>query len=145
MMKKHMILALAALATAPTLVSAQSTSIRESYTLPVAQIDANSFEVVEADGAGGTQMWCAAGIYARKVLGERGGDIYIESARGPSQTMPGRKAVVFTTAPVDGAFSSTSLGIRTVGATHSMTHAFALCREMKNLRIRTGPNQLVRS
>ncbi len=145
MIKTSVILTLAAFITAPTLAATQGLPIRQQFTLPVAQIGSNAFEVVEADGAGNTQMWCAAGIYARNVLGERGGDIYVQTARGPSQSMPGRTAVVFTTQPVEGAFSSTSLGIRQAGATHSMTHAYALCRQQYRVRIRTSPNQLIRS
>lgn len=144
MMKRSMIAGLAVLMAVPTVLPAQGFVRQDSFTLPVAPIDANSFEVVESDGAGGPQMWCAAGLYARKVLGQRAADLYVQQARGPSQTMPGRKGVVFTTAPVAGAFGTTSLGIRQAGATHSVAHAFALCHEFKNLRLRTGPNTLVR-
>jgi len=144
MKKRLSCLALAALVAAPSLVSAQALSIRQQFTLPVAQIDADRFEVIEADGAGNTQMWCAAGIYVRKVLGQRGGDIFVETARGPSVTTPGRKAVVFTTKPLDGAFSPFHRGVGRAGATHSMAHAYALCAETRFLRIRTGPNTLVR-
>ncbi|MFL4470213.1 hypothetical protein ACERZ8_10130 [Tateyamaria armeniaca] len=144
MTKRFSALALALLVTAPSLATAQSITIRQNFVLPVAPIDADSFEVVEADGAGNSQMWCAAGIYARKVLGVQRGDIYVETPRGPSQTMPGRKGVVFTTSPVDGAFSTVSLSTRRAGLTRSVGHANAVCSQFRDLRIRTGPNTLLR-
>lgn len=144
MLKKTFIAALAVAVTAPTLLPAQSTTRRERYTLPATQIDANSFEIVEADGAGNAQFWCAAGIYARRVLGERGGELAIEVPRGPSQSIPGRKAVTFTTDPSVGTFNSVSLSVRRAGLTFSQTHAYALCRQFPHLKLRTGPNTLVR-
>lgn len=144
MLKQYFAAALAVLITAPTLAPAQDSSRRERYTLPAVQIDANSFEIIEADGAGNSQIWCAAGIYAREVLGQRDGDLAVEVPRGPSQTTPGRRGVVFTTAPVEGAFSSTSLGIRKAGLTFSAGHAHALCRQFRNLKVRVGPDTLLR-
>ncbi|WP_147112834.1 hypothetical protein [Tateyamaria sp. syn59] len=137
-------LSLAILITLPTLSHAEAFVQRERYTIPVNQINATSFEVIEADGAGGTQMWCAAGLYARNVLGQRGGDLTIETGRGDALTAPGRKGVVFTTAPLEGAFSSFSQGVRRSGKVFSMTHAFALCQTLPFLRVRTADNQLVR-
>lgn len=144
-MLKH--LALAAVVTLPTLAHAQDRVFpRERFTIPVNQIDANSFEVIENDGAGGTQLWCAAGLFTRKALGQRGGELYIESPRGPAQTMPGRKGVVFTTEPVAGAFNSVSQGVRRAGQSFSMTHAYALCRSGRSqgVRVRTADGQLLR-
>jgi hypothetical protein len=142
-------LALAALIAFPTSSFAQglSLSIRERFTIPVVQIDANTFEVIEADGAGGTQLWCAAGLFTRKGLGQRGGDIYIQTARGPSQTTPGRKGVVFTTQQVDGATRSYSQGVGTAGRALTMTHANALCRSGigRGVRVQLGDGTLLRS
>ncbi|APX12348.1 hypothetical protein [Tateyamaria omphalii] len=137
-------LSLAVLITLPTLGHAQDFVRRERFTIPVNQIDATSFEVIEADGAGGTQLWCAAGLYTRNVLGQRGGDLYIQTGRGDAVTAPGRKGVVFSTQPVDGAFSSFSQGVRRTGKVFSMTHAFSLCRDAPFLRVRTSDNRLVR-
>lgn len=145
MPKYDMVLALVALVTTPTLLAAQSDRFREQFTLPVTQVDSNSFEVVEADGAGNTQMWCAAGVYVRKGLGLREGDITIEIPRGPSLTKPGRKGVVFSTAPVPGAFKSVWPGLRKAGRSYTVTHAFALCRGIDDLNVRTGPNTLLRN
>ncbi|WP_299625070.1 hypothetical protein [uncultured Tateyamaria sp.] len=144
-MLKH--LALAALVTVPTMGHAQDRNfVRERVTLPVNTIDANSFEVIEDDGAAGTQIWCAAGLYTRKALGQRGGDLYIEVARGPAQTAPGRKGVVFTTEPVAGAFNSVSQGVKRAGQTFSMSHAYALCRSNRaqSVRVRTEDGRLLR-
>ncbi|WP_299648232.1 hypothetical protein [uncultured Tateyamaria sp.] len=136
--------ALTILVTLPTLGAAQDTARRERFTLPVNQIDDTSFEVIEADGAGGTQVWCAAGIYVRNVLGLRDGNLYIEIGRGDATTAPGSKGIVFSTEPVDGAFSSVSQGVRRAGQVFSMAHAYSLCRNLPFLRVRTSENQLVR-
>ncbi|MEL6450056.1 MAG: hypothetical protein AAFQ19_02265 [Pseudomonadota bacterium] len=144
MLKPCLATALAVLITAPTLSVAQDNPPRQRFTLPVNQIDANSFEVIEADGAGGTQFWCAASIYSRRVLGATGGDLYIETARGPSKTAPGRTGVVFTTQPVSNAFTSVSLSVREAGLTFSQGHANAVCRPFNAVRIRTGPNEILR-
>ncbi|WP_299689633.1 hypothetical protein [uncultured Tateyamaria sp.] len=127
MLKHFAILALAAL---PTVAHAERIIFRELIVIPVRQIDATRFEVIEADGAGGMQMWCAAGIFSRKVMGLRGGDLTIVQARGPSANYPGRKSVIFTTQPVANPKSSYSTGVRTEGLQFSMTHAYAQCRSM---------------
>ena len=127
----------------PTLLPAQDFFILERFVLPVNQIDANSFEVVEADGAGPPQIWCAAGIYARRVLNQPSGDLYLEGARGPSQTQPGRKGIVFTTEPQDGAFSSITLSTRRVGLVKSVGLANSVCYDMPYLQIRINENRLL--
>ncbi|WP_299368360.1 hypothetical protein [uncultured Tateyamaria sp.] len=144
MLKSVLYTSLAVAVTAPTLAPAQDFERRQRFTLPAVQIDGNSFEIIEADGAGNTQMWCAAGLYARKVLGQRGGDISVERPRGASQSTPGRRGVVFTTAPGSDAFSGVSLSVRRAGLTFSMAHAYALCSQTPNLRLRTGNDTLVR-
>ena len=144
MSKLNVIFVLAGVLLAPTLLNAQSDRFRENFTLPVAQIDTNSFEVVEADGAGNSQMWCAAGLYARKGLGLRQGDLTITTPRGPSQSIPGRKGVVFSTVPVKGAFPSVWPGLRKAGRSYRIAHAFALCSELDHIAVRTGPNTLLR-
>ena len=135
---------LALILTAPTIVLAQDAARRERFTIPVNQIDTTTFEVVEADGAGGTQLWCAAGIFARHVLGLRGGNLYVAKGRGDAVTAPGRKGVVFSTEAVEGAFSSVSQGVRRSGQVFSMTHAYSLCRNLPFLRVRTSAKELVR-
>ncbi|MEO0503965.1 MAG: hypothetical protein AAFZ14_11620 [Pseudomonadota bacterium] len=132
-MLKH--LAILACLVLPTTVAADRIFFRELIVIPVRPIDANSFEVIEADGAGGMQMWCAAGIFSRKVLGQRGGDLSIVQARGPSSAYPGRKSVIFTSLPVDNPTSSYSTNVRTAGLTFSMTHAYAQCRSMLPERV----------
>ena len=119
----------------PTALAANRIYFRELIVIPVRQIDATSFEVIEADGAGGMQMWCAAGIFSRKVMGLRGGDLTVIRSRGPSETYPGRKSVVFTTRPVDNPKSSYSTSVRTAGLQFSMTHAYAQCRSMLPERV----------
>lgn len=128
--------------TLPTLAPAQDQIRRERFQIPIFGVDANTFEVIENDGAGGSDLWCAAGIYVRTRLGQRGGDITVLTPRGPSRAAPGRTSVIFTTAPVEGAFSSYSQGVRQVGKRFSMAHAYALCRGVPNLRISIRDNRL---
>lgn len=141
-------LALAALFVVPTFAHAErfGFALLETYTIPIVPIDAATFETIEADGAGGTQLWCAAGIFTRRVLGVDRGDLTVKEARGPSKTVPGRKAVVFTTDPVPGASKSYSEGVRTAGKTFTIGHANALCGSdiVGNVRIRLPNGQLVR-
>lgn len=137
-------IALSLMVTLPTVSLAQDAERRERFTLPVNQISATTFEVIEADGAGGTQIWCAAGIYTRNVLGLSGGNLYVSIGRRDAATAPGRKSVTFSTEPVDGAFSSVSQGVRRAGQVFSVAHAYSLCRNLPFLRIRTSENQLVR-
>ena len=121
--------------TAPLPALAQSFGMRERFDIPVYPIDANTFEVVENSGAGGTQLWCAAGIYARDTLGQRDASLYILEGRGDSRAEPGRKSVIFTTQAVEGAFSSVTQGVRRAGQVFTVSHAKALCRDTPRLRI----------
>ena len=138
----HLMLALSV--TLPTIGQAQSFVRQQHFRLPAVAQGPDTFEIIEADGAGGSQIWCGAGIYARHVLEQRGGDLYILRGRGDSLSRPGRKSVVFTTKPVEGAFTSVSAGVRRAGKTFSMSHAFALCSEMPFLRLRLEDGRIVR-
>lgn len=112
----------------PTALAANFIHPRERIVLPVRPIDATAFEVVENDGAGGTQIWCAAGIYARNVLKQNRAEVTVQRARGASEVFLGRNSVIFTTAPVAGAFKSTSQGVTRAGHLFTAAHAYALCR-----------------
>ncbi|MEL6450055.1 MAG: hypothetical protein AAFQ19_02260 [Pseudomonadota bacterium] len=128
-------LLLCALSVAPTFAAAQAFDWRKRYDIPVIPIDATSFEVIENDGAGGTQLWCAAGLYARDQLGQLRGSLYVREGRRPSARAPGRRGVVFTLDAVPDAFSSVSEGVRRAGQVFSISHARALCRSTGRLRI----------
>ncbi|MFL4470212.1 hypothetical protein ACERZ8_10125 [Tateyamaria armeniaca] len=119
----------------PAVASAQSIFLRELVVIPVRPIDTNTFEVIENDGAGGTSMWCAASKFTRDYLNQRGGEIAVLRARGDSAAFPGRKSVIFTTAPVASPVKSTSQGVRTEGQVFSMGHANALCRSQPEILI----------
>ena len=117
---------------------------RERYRLPVNPIDAVTFEVVDNDGAGGTQMWCAAGIYVTRVLGQSRGQITILEGYGPSQTLPGRRGVIFTTGEVSEAFKSYDEGVRKAGKALSIGHATAICGRVSPVVIVTNGRLLRR-
>lgn len=141
-------LALAALLALPTQTNADFFvfGTLETFTIPIVPIDETTFEAIEADGAGGTQMWCAAGIFTNRVLGQDRAEVYIKQARGPSVTVEGRKGVVFTTQEVPNASKSYSQGVRTAGKSFSAGHAYALCRgsDFRVVRIRLPNGQIVR-
>jgi len=134
----------AAALTVPTLAPAQDFARRQNFNLPVIAVGPNSFEVIEADGAGGTQIWCAAGIYARHVLGQRNGDLTVVEGRGPSKSRPGRKGVVFTTDKNAEGSPSLTRSIRKAGSSFSIAHTFALCSQYPRLRIETETGRRVR-
>lgn len=142
-------LALACLILVPSLANAQrfgfGMGLNELYTIPVNPINATTFETIEANGAGGTQLWCAAGIYARRVLGMQKGRLYIKEARGASRTVQGRRGVVFTTQEVPNATQTYSEGVRTQGKTLSIGHAHGLCfgTTFRTVNIRLPDGRLV--
>lgn len=104
--------------------------------IPVFQLDATTFEAVENDGAGGAQMWCAAAIFTRRVLGRDTGGIYVKVARGPAQSMPGRRSVVFTIEPIPDAFTTYDTTIRRTGKVMSFAAANAQCRSDREVVVR---------
>lgn len=120
----------------PVAATAQSIFTRELVVIPVRPIDATRFEVIENDGAGGTTLWCAASKFTRDYLNQRRGQITVLQPRGDSTAFPGRKSVIFTTAPIENAVTSTSEGVRTPFQTFSNGHANALCRSQPELLIR---------
>ena len=120
----------------PTASAAQRFIEKELVIIPVRPIDNHTFEVIENDGAGGTQMWCAAAKFTRTYLRQRGGDITVLTPRSPSVAVPGRRSVVFSTNAVDTSQRSTSQGVRQAGQTFSMAHAYALCKSRHDLFVK---------
>ena len=86
------------------------------------------FEVIESGGAGAQDIWCAAASYAEGALGRTRGRLYIARARGPAETVPGRKGVVFSVEPTPGAFTSVSVSVRQAGMNLPIFHALQFCR-----------------
>ncbi len=115
------------LASVPSSLFAFET-FREIYRIPVIAISATTFEVIENDGAGGSQLWCAAGTFARERLGVGPGErLYVQRGRAQSERAAGRKSVVFTTEAQANEFSSLDLGVRRAGKAVSITQARASC------------------
>lgn len=96
--------------------------------LQVNPISATQFEVIESGGAGAQDIWCAAASYAEGALGRTRGRLYIARARGPAETVPGRKGVVFSVEPTPGAFTSVSVSVRQAGMNLPIFHALQFCR-----------------
>lgn len=135
-MRCHTLALIALMLLVPDAVLAQRFLLREIIVIPVRSIDQHTFEVIENDGAGGTQLWCAAGKFTRDYLQQRGGDISVQTPRSASAKFPQKKSVVFSTRPASNAFRSTSQGVRQAGQTFSMAHAYALCRSRYDIYVK---------
>jgi len=93
---------------------------------------AEGFEVFPTGSAVGTEVFCAAGDFARRRLGARAIDrVEIIGAIGPSRTIPTRRSVVFAVRP---AGSGRNAGLDTVllrpgrvGVSRSVAAAESLC------------------
>lgn len=105
--------AVAALMLSPLSASA----FRALNWLQVNPMPGGVFEVVGEPGSGPIQYWCAAGDYARQVLGVAANQrIYIVRGRGPSETTDRRSAVQFSLTKPPGDYQpSYSLSVTAVG------------------------------
>ena len=74
--------------------------LRQTVTVPVVPISATEFEVVRASFTSPANIWCGAGTYARKVLGQRGGKLWVAQGLAPSKTVPGSGSSVSTWKPL---------------------------------------------
>lgn len=126
-MKQILKLAIAALIAAPTLSTANVIELKRKIVLPVVAIDGSSFEVIEGSGAGPADLWCSAGIYARKVLGRDTGQLWVQNPIGPATTVPGRKAIAFSVDPVAPESTTYTFSLKTVGVTKSIAAANGAC------------------
>lgn len=114
--------------------------------LKVFGIGGTDFEVIEARGEGARGMWCAAADYAKARYGQGFHQrIYVKVPRGPSQTVAGRKGVVFT---IDAASlsqppsSSVSVTTSFVGVSLPANHAIQFCKDylldLEDILLRRG-------
>ncbi|MBM1688759.1 hypothetical protein [Sulfitobacter geojensis] len=101
--------------------------------LNVVPISATSFEVIEGRGEGARGMWCAAADYVLNGQRQSGNPrLYVQSPRGPSVTVAGRKGAVFTTdasSLPDGPKQSYSVSVRTAGLGLPLAHAYQFCKD----------------
>ena len=101
--------------------------------LDVNPISRSRFEVIEANTAGPRDFWCAAANYVIDDLRIDTGRIYIDTARGPAQTAPGRKGVVFTTQAPSDPKTSYSISVRQKDVGFSLGHAHRLCPTVRDI------------
>ncbi|MEM8579519.1 MAG: hypothetical protein AAGF60_16845 [Pseudomonadota bacterium] len=88
-----------ALALTPS-ASLAATIGEELSRLTINPIGGGDFEVVETIGMGPAEFWCAAASFNElRNGGSETAMLYVRSPRGPSQTQPGRKGVIFTFDP----------------------------------------------
>jgi len=97
------------------------------------------FEVVASGGDGPSQIWCAAGQFARQAQRVGGNDrIFIVEPYGPSRSNPGYRAVVFTTRPSSALANGPTLGtdgdysvsLRKIGFNLRVAHAERFCDDV---------------
>ncbi|UOA28199.1 hypothetical protein [Pseudosulfitobacter sp. DSM 107133] len=110
--------------------AAQFTDALFEPKLPVNPLSASTFEVIEKNGAGPRDIWCAAATYAIDQLGDQRGRLYIVTPRGPAQSVAGAKGVAFSTrdpgnAPAPGHSVTTSVP----GANLLLFHAVQFCKD----------------
>ncbi|MDF3413150.1 hypothetical protein HKX54_01670 [Sulfitobacter sp. M57] len=101
--------------------------------LTVVPVSATAFEVIEGRGEGARGMWCAAADYVlngqRQASNQR---LYVQTPRGPSVTVAGRKGAVFTLdagSLPDGPKRSFSVTVSTAGVGLPLAHAIQFCKD----------------
>lgn len=124
---------------APLSVTLMAATPASAYTaingLTVNPVGQGAYEVVSYGGDGPRQIWCAAGQYARQMLGHgNNARVSILRGYGPSATIPGKRGVTFTTAPTNGprpgSNGNYSVSIRTPGFNLSTAHAEGFCQDV---------------
>lgn len=116
--------------------------------LQVVPISATSFEVIEGRGEGARGMWCAAADYVLNGQRQSGDQrLYVQSVRGPSVTVAGRKGAVFTTDVAtlpEGPKKSYSVSVRIAGLGLPLRHAYQFCKdyqiELQDILLRRSGN-----
>ncbi|RDC68956.1 hypothetical protein DLJ49_19345 [Rhodovulum sp. 12E13] len=101
--------------------------------------EAASFEVFPGRAAGGSDVFCAAGDFARRHLDARATDrVEIVHPIGPSRTRPGQRSVVFAMRPPG---SGRNAGLDAVvlrpwseGVSRSVAFSEALCDAVNRRR-----------
>jgi len=92
------------------------------------------YEVVGKSGSGGSQFWCAAGDYARRVLGAGATQrVYLVRGPAPAQTYHWNRAVLFSlSAPLDSDLSTgITLSMTRIGDNMMAAAAQAYCMDDK--------------
>ena len=95
-------------------------------------VGGGAFEVIGRVGSGPRQYWCAAGDFARHVLGVGETDrIFIVQGRAPAATVANRTAVTFSMQPPPGELPPPSYSLSMDRVGDSLTAAFArqYCRD----------------
>jgi len=93
----------------------------------------SKFEVVAAGGTSNKAYWCAAAQFARSMGAGASTRIYLADGPGPSQTIPRRTAVKFTTQPQAAGVAPISpqgvLSVSAIGDNLSVASAEQYCNQ----------------
>lgn len=120
------------LALLPSLAGAWTAENRHK----VALISDSVFEVVGRPGSGGQEFWCAAGDYARRVLGAAAAQrVYLVRGPAPAQTRNWNRAVLFSLTPPSGANlePGITLSVNRIGDNLNATLAQSYCNINRTL------------
>ncbi|MFC6588955.1 hypothetical protein [Sulfitobacter pacificus] len=104
----------------------------EEDRIVIAPLGNTDFEVIQGTNFGAAEYWCGAATYVERRRGwPETTPIYVKKPEGPSATAPGRKSVIFTTAPTDVAQapSGLTLSVRKAGAMRKSAVARRYCRD----------------
>ena len=104
----------------------------EEDRIVIKPISDSDFEVVQGTNFGAAEYWCGAATYIERRLGQpETTKIYVRTPLGPSVTVPGRKGVIFTTAPKGLAQvrNGLTLSVRKAGVMRKSAVARRYCRD----------------
>jgi hypothetical protein len=104
--------------------------LTRSQLLQVNPVSDTTFEVIEDSRSSKQAYWCTAGRHVTDVLRRHQSRIYIARGRGPSETVPGRKAVLFSIVPVGDEPKTPFLTTKTFGAHEGSGYAVRLCEDL---------------
>jgi hypothetical protein len=123
---------LALLLLAPGVALAWKANNRHTVNL----VSDTEFEVVGRPGSGGPEFWCAAGDYARRVLGAAATQrVYLVRGPAPALTQNWNRAVLFSLdVPQDADLrTGITLSVTRVGENLNAASAQAYCMDFKVL------------
>ncbi|QBF31219.1 hypothetical protein [Thalassococcus sp. S3] len=125
-------------AAATALLPISASAFRADNYMRVNPVGPATFEVINRPGKGPSDFWCAAGDFVRGRLSVPSNQrVYIVRGRGPSQTEPGRSAVIFSLQPPAGvdtvaAAQSITLSTDRIGDNLSVALAVQYCLDLRD-------------
>ena len=77
---------------------AMAATMGEEDTIEINRLNATDFEVIQGTNFGAAEFWCGAATFIERRQNQSElTPLFVKVPRGPSQTVPGRNGVVFST------------------------------------------------